>query len=69
MIGASTALSVSDIPFAGPIAGVIVGRVNSKWVLNPSVEQAEKSDLHLVVAGTKHGINMVEAGPMKFPKM
>ncbi|GGA34472.1 polyribonucleotide nucleotidyltransferase [Kroppenstedtia guangzhouensis] len=68
MIGASTALSVSDIPFAGPIAGVIVGRVNSKWVLNPSVEQAEKSDLHLVVAGTKHGINMVEAGANEVPE-
>lgn len=68
MIGASTALSISDIPFAGPIAGVIVGRVNGKWVLNPSVEQAEKSDLHLVVAGTKHGINMVEAGADEVPE-
>ncbi|MGF7088260.1 polyribonucleotide nucleotidyltransferase [Kroppenstedtia sanguinis] len=68
MIGASTALSISDIPFAGPIAGVIVGRIDGKWVLNPSVEQTEKSDLHLVVAGTKHGINMVEAGAEEVPE-
>lgn len=62
MIGASAALSVSDIPFAGPIAGVIVGRVDGKLVINPTVEQMEKSDMYLVVAGTKDAINMVEAG-------
>ena len=62
MIGASTALSISDIPFDGPIAGVIVGRVDGKFVINPTVEQMEKSDMHLVVAGTKDAINMVEAG-------
>ena len=47
MIGSSLALSISDIPFEGPIAGVIVGRVDGEFVINPTVEQAEKSDIHL----------------------
>ncbi|MFC4077880.1 polyribonucleotide nucleotidyltransferase [Salinithrix halophila] len=68
MIGASAALSISDIPFAGPIAGVIVGRIEGELILNPTVEQAEKSDLHLVVAGTRHGVNMVEAGADEIPE-
>ncbi|MCS1351266.1 polyribonucleotide nucleotidyltransferase [Mechercharimyces sp. CAU 1602] len=62
MIGASVALSISNIPFDGPIAGAIVGRVNGEWIVNPTVEQQEQSDVHLVVAGTKDAINMVEAG-------
>jgi polyribonucleotide nucleotidyltransferase len=62
MIGSSLALSISDIPFEGPIAGVTVGRIDGEFVINPSVEQNEKSDIQLVVAGTKHAINMVEAG-------
>ncbi|MGI6767530.1 MAG: polyribonucleotide nucleotidyltransferase [Bacilli bacterium] len=62
MLGSSVALTVSEIPFNGPIAGVIVGRVNGKFVLNPSVEEQENSDLHLTVAGTADAINMVEAG-------
>ncbi|MFP7296145.1 polyribonucleotide nucleotidyltransferase [Neobacillus niacini] len=62
MFGSSLALCTSDIPFEGPIAGVIVGRVDGKFVINPTVEQAEKSDIHLTVAGTKDAINMVEAG-------
>ncbi|WP_124727534.1 polyribonucleotide nucleotidyltransferase [Staphylospora marina] len=68
MIGASVALTISDIPFGGPIAGVIVGRVDGKFVLNPTVEQMERSDLHLVVAGTKDGVNMVEAGSEEIPE-
>jgi polyribonucleotide nucleotidyltransferase len=68
MIGASTALSISDIPFDGPIAGVVVGRVDGKFVINPTVEQMEKSDMHLVVAGTKDAINMVEAGCDEVPE-
>lgn len=68
MIGASAALSVSDIPFSGPIAGVVVGRVDGTFVANPTVEQMEKSDLHLVVAGTKYGVNMVEAGADEIPE-
>jgi len=62
MIGASAALSVSDIPFAGPIAGVIVGRIKGEYVINPTVEQEKESDLHLVVAGTDQAVLMVEAG-------
>jgi polyribonucleotide nucleotidyltransferase len=62
MFGSSLALSTSDIPFEGPIAGVIVGRVDGEFVINPTVEQAEKSDIHLTVAGTKDAINMFEAG-------
>ncbi|MGA4720207.1 polyribonucleotide nucleotidyltransferase [Fictibacillus nanhaiensis] len=62
MIGSSLALSISDIPFEGPIAGVTVGRIEGEFVINPTVEQNEKSDIQLIVAGTKHAINMVEAG-------
>ncbi|MEH7246945.1 polyribonucleotide nucleotidyltransferase [Neobacillus niacini] len=62
MFGSSLALCTSDIPFEGPIAGVIVGRVDGEFVINPTVDQAEKSDIHLTVAGTKDAINMVEAG-------
>ena len=62
MFGASLALCVSDIPFNGPIAGVIVGRVDGEYVINPTPEQLEKSDIHLTVAGTKYAVNMVEAG-------
>ena len=62
MFGSSLALSISDIPFDGPIAGVYVGRVNGEFVINPSVEEREKSDLNLAVAGTEEAINMVEAG-------
>ncbi|ANX12334.1 polyribonucleotide nucleotidyltransferase [Fictibacillus arsenicus] len=62
MIGSSLALSISDIPFEGPIAGVTVGRIDGEFVINPTVEQNEKSDIQLIVAGTKHAINMVEAG-------
>ncbi|MFV0551879.1 MAG: polyribonucleotide nucleotidyltransferase [Anaerorhabdus sp.] len=61
MFGASCALCVSDVPFNGPIAGVIVGRVDGEYIINPTVEQLEKSDIHLTVAGTKDAINMVEA--------
>lgn len=68
MIGASLALSISSIPFAGPIAGVIIGRVDGKLIINPTVSQMEQSDLHLVVAGTKDGINMVEAGSKEIPE-
>jgi polyribonucleotide nucleotidyltransferase len=62
MLGSSLALSISDIPFDGPIAGVDVGRVNGEYVLNPTVEQAEQTDIELTVAGTKKAINMVESG-------
>jgi len=68
MFGSSLALSVSDIPFGGPIAGVVVGRVDNQFIINPTVEQAEKSDIHLTVAGTKDAINMVEAGANEVPE-
>lgn len=68
MFGSSLALCVSDIPFEGPIAGVTVGRINNEFVINPNVEQAEQSDIHLVVAGTKDAINMVEAGADEVPE-
>ena len=62
MLGSSLALSVSDIPFDGPIAGVQVGLIGEELIINPTVEQMGKSTLDLVVAGTKDAINMVEAG-------
>ncbi len=62
MLGSSIALTISDIPFEGPIAGVVVGRVNGQLVINPTVEELEVSDINLTVAGTKKAINMVEAG-------
>ncbi|MEH7387922.1 polyribonucleotide nucleotidyltransferase [Bacillus sp. JJ1521] len=68
MFGSSLALSVSDIPFEGPIAGVTVGRVDDQFIINPSVKDQEKSDIHLVVAGTKDAINMVEAGADEVPE-
>lgn len=68
MIGTSAALSLSDIPFNGPIGGCIVGRVDGQFIVNPTVEQAEKSDIHLVVAGTRDAINMVEAGASEVPE-
>ncbi|XXM73566.1 polyribonucleotide nucleotidyltransferase [Lysinibacillus sphaericus] len=68
MFGSSLALSVSDIPFEGPIAGVIVGLIDGEFIINPSVEQLEKSEIHLSVAGTKDAINMVEAGADEVPE-
>lgn len=68
MFGSSLALSVSNIPFEGPIAGVTVGRVDNEFIINPTVEQEGKSDIHLVVAGTKDAINMVEAGAKEVPE-
>ncbi|HOB81897.1 MAG TPA: polyribonucleotide nucleotidyltransferase [Peptococcaceae bacterium] len=60
--GASAALHLSDIPFQEPIGAVVVGYVDGQLIINPTVEQAEKSLMHLVVAGTKNAIMMVEAG-------
>lgn len=62
MLGSSLALGISDIPFDGPIAGVYVGRVNGKFVINPTLDERNHSDLNLAVAGTENAINMVEAG-------
>ncbi len=62
MFGSSLCVSISEIPFDGPIAGVKVGRIDGKFIINPTKEQAELSDIDLTVAGTKTAINMVEAG-------
>lgn len=62
MFGSSLALSISDIPFNGPIAGVQVGYVDGRFIINPTKEEQEKSLLELTVAGTKEAINMVESG-------
>lgn len=68
IIGASVALSISDIPFAGPVAAVIVGLVDGQLIINPTVEQHHRSDLHLAVAGTKDAIMMVEGGANEIPE-
>ena len=68
MIGASCALSVSDIPFDGPIAGVRVGRVDGAFVINPTAAQREVSTLNLTVAGSADAVMMVEAGASELPE-
>ena len=67
MIGASAALSISDIPFGGPTAAVNVGIVDGEIIINPTEEQREKSDLNLTVAGTQEKIAMIEAGANEIP--
>jgi len=62
LLGSSLCVSISKIPFNGPVAAVKVGRINGEFIINPTVEQAEESDIDLTVAGTKEAINMVEAG-------
>jgi polyribonucleotide nucleotidyltransferase len=62
MAGASAALEISDIPFSGPIAGIKVGRIDGRFVANPTIEQMKESDIELVVAGSKTGVVMVEGG-------
>lgn len=68
MIGASAALSVSDIPFEGPIAGVRVGRIGDDFIINPTKEEREKSMLNLTVAGSYDAVMMVEAGANELPE-
>ncbi|PTL39613.1 polyribonucleotide nucleotidyltransferase [Alkalicoccus saliphilus] len=68
MLGSSLAVSVSDVPFDGPIAGVTVGRIDGEFMINPSTDDMEKSDIELIVAGTKDAINMVEAGAEEVPE-
>ena len=65
MIGSSIALSISDIPWAGPTGSVIVGCVDGQYVINPTVEEKEKSTIHLSLAGTKDAILMIEAGALE----
>ena len=68
MLASSLAVSISKIPFNGPIAGVKVGRVNGEFVINPTPEELEVSDLDLTVAGTKDAINMVESSAKEVPE-
>lgn len=68
LIASSCALLISDIPWNGPIAGLRVGRVDGKWILNPTYEAREKSDLDLVMAGTAEKINMLEIGGREVPE-
>ncbi len=68
MIGSSIALSISDIPFEGPIGAVSVGLVDGEFVINPTLDKREVSDLNLVVAGTRDAIMMVEAGANEVPE-
>lgn len=68
MIGASVALNISNIPFEGPIAGVVVGMVDGDLVINPTVEQTRKSDMHITVAGTREAIMMVEGSANEIPE-
>lgn len=65
---ASAALAISNIPFEGPIGAVIVGLVDGEYVINPTVEQAEKSKMHVTVAGTEDAVMMVEAGAYEVPE-
>jgi hypothetical protein len=67
MIGASIALSISDIPWNGPIAGVFVGMVDGEFVINPTSAQREKSVLELTVAGSAEKVVMIEAGAKEIP--
>ena len=62
LIAASIAVSISDVPWNGPVAGVWLGIIDGKYVINPTVEEREKSDMHVTVAGTKQKIVMIEAG-------
>ena len=68
MLGASLALCISNIPFDGPIAGVVVGRINGQMIIDPTVEEKALSDINLTVAGTKDAIMMVEAGAAEVPE-
>ncbi len=68
MIGSSAAVSISDIPFNGPIAAVYVGLVDGEFIINPTVEQREKSDLNLTVAGSLQKVVMIEAGANEVPE-
>jgi len=62
MTGASAALEISDIPYSGPIAGIRVGRIGGKLKINPTIKESEKSDINIILAGSKNGVVMVEGG-------
>ncbi len=68
LLGASAALNMSKIPFSGPVAAVRIGRIEGQWVLNPTFQQLQFSDLDIVVAGTETAITMVEGGAVEVPE-
>lgn len=68
MIGSSIALTISDIPFNGPIGSVLVGMINDEFIINPTSDERDESELHLIVSGTKDAIMMVEAGANEIPE-
>ncbi|HLU26100.1 MAG TPA: polyribonucleotide nucleotidyltransferase [Longimicrobiales bacterium] len=68
LLGTSVALNASKIPFTGPVAAVRVGRIQGQWVLNPTFQQLEFSDVDIVVAGTENAITMVEGGAIEVPE-
>ncbi len=68
LVGASAALEISDIPFSGPVAGVRIGRVDGRFIVNPTISQQEQSDINIVVAGNRDGIVMVEGGAKFMPE-
>ncbi|MDA1189056.1 MAG: polyribonucleotide nucleotidyltransferase, partial [Chloroflexi bacterium] len=68
IIGASTALSISDIPFGGPIAATRIGYINGEYIINPTYLQIDESQLDLIVAGTRDGVAMMEAGASELPE-
>ncbi|MDO8571754.1 MAG: polyribonucleotide nucleotidyltransferase, partial [bacterium] len=68
MIGAAAALMLSPIPWTGPLAGIRIGRVDGEWVINPSYEARQKSELDLFVAGTQEKVLMIEAGAQQVPE-
>jgi len=68
MIGTSAALTISDVPFNGPVGGVVVGRINGEFIINPTVAQEQESDIYVVVSGTKDAIMMVEAEANEVPE-
>src|SRR3954463_5685734 len=67
-VAASAAIGISDIPFITPIGHVRVGRVDGKFIINPTLEQIEAGDIDVVVAGTKHFVNMIEVGSKEVPE-
>ena len=68
MIGTSAAISISDVPFNGPIGGVVLGLIDGEVVINPNLEQRGRSDMYVTLAGTKDKITMVEAGANEVPE-
>jgi len=68
LLAASIALSISKIPFMGPVGVIEVGRVNGEWIFGPTYQQAQESDVRIVVAGTEEGINMVEGSMKEVPE-